>query len=134
MASPHVRQRVVKGEGDRQPARSDRRMLTTFRVTHHALNVFLVVRGENGNAQMCSQMESLGNDRWALTLPLRPGRYRYRYYAIHERVTTYVSPKEVEERRVPMDGLDAILIVPDTRASHPGTNDESEERHDRPSH
>ena len=76
-----------------------------------ALNLFLVIRGEHGHAQMCSQMEPVGHDRWALTLPLRPGRYQYRYYAIHERVTTYVSPKDAEKRLVRMSGLDATLIV-----------------------
>jgi hypothetical protein len=94
-------------------AERDGRIPTQFIATHHALNLFLVIRGENGHAQMCSQMEPLGHDRWAVTLPLRPGRYHYRYYAIHERVTTYVSPRDAEKRPVRMNGLDAILVVED---------------------
>ena len=134
MASPSVRRRVAERVAERQALSADRRVPTTFQVTHPALNVFLVIRGENGNAQMCSQMDSLGNDRWSLTLPLRPGHYRYRYYAIHERVTTYVSPKDVEDGRVRLSGIDAILVVPEKRAARHGTSNESEEHHDRPCH
>ena len=111
MASPSVRhrsERVTTCASDQR----DCRRPTRFIATHPALNVFVVIRGENGKAQMCSQMEPLGHDRWTLTLPLRPGRYRYRYYGIHERVTTYVSPRDVEDKPVRMSGLDAVLCVP----------------------
>ena len=111
VASPSVRHRSEPGTTSASDQRARRRP-TRFIVTHPALNLFLVIRGENGKSQMCSQMEPLGHDRWTLTLPLRPGRYRYRYYAIHERVTTYVSPRDVEDKPVRMSGLDAVLCVP----------------------
>jgi hypothetical protein len=133
MASPSVRHRLSGRATTSASDQRDRRIPTQFTAMHPALNMFLVIRGENGSSQMCSQMELLGHDGWDLTLPLRAGRYRYRYYAIHEGVTTYVSPKDVEGKPVRMIGLDAILVVPDKRVSHPGT-DESEERHDRPRH
>ena len=108
ITSSNVRHRA-EAEADTSSAQSDRRVPISFRITHRALNVFLVIRGENGHAQMCSQMEPLGDDRWVLRLPLRPGRYRYRYYAIHERVTTYVAPGDVESDFPDLDEPGAAL-------------------------
>jgi hypothetical protein len=85
---------------------------TRFRATHAALGMFVVLRDEHGVTQMCSQMDHLGEDQWELTLRLPPEQYRYRYYAVHERVTTYVSPRDVETEPVQMCGLDGILTVP----------------------
>lgn len=84
---------------------------TRFRITHAALGMFVVLRGEHGGTQICSQMDHLGEDQWELTLRLRPGLYRYRYYTVHERVTTYVSPQDVETEPVRMCGLDGLLTV-----------------------
>ena len=84
---------------------------TTFRATIDASSAFVVVRGESGDFQMCAQMNRRVHDAWELTLRLRPGRYRYRYYAVHESVTTYVSPADVEGKHVRMRGLDALLNV-----------------------
>ena len=95
--------------------RSTSHVQTQFRMTHAALGAFLVLRAEDGGTQICSQMDRLSDDQWVLVLQLPPGQYRYRYYAAHERVTTYVSPSEVEEKPVQMCGLDGILTVPQQR-------------------
>ena len=84
---------------------------TTFRATIDASSAFVVVRGESGDFQMCAQMDRGAHDAWELTLRLRPGRYRYRYYAVHESVTTYISPADVGGKHVRMSGLDARLTV-----------------------
>ena len=84
---------------------------TTFRATIDASSAFVVLRGESGDLQMCAQMDRRADDTWELTLRLRPGRYRYRYYAIHDSVTTYVSPADVDSKPVRMRGLDAMLVI-----------------------
>jgi len=114
MAATHVR--TTNAVSSTEPTRL---VPTRFRIKHAALSAFLVVRGAQGGTQICAQMDRIDDDddQWELTLRLPPGQYHYRYYAIHERVTTYVSPSDVEERPVRMHGLDAILTV---RAS-PGT-------------
>ena len=84
---------------------------TTFRATIDASSAFVVVRGESDDLQVCAQMDRRADHTWELTLRLRPGRYRYRYYAIHDSVTTYVSPADVDSKPVRMRGLDAMLVI-----------------------
>ena len=50
---------------------------------------------------------------WRLTLDLRPGRYRYRYYVSEGRSTAYFSPADTDPvgRVTVMDGMDAVFEV-----------------------
>src|SRR5688572_12947623 len=85
---------------------------TEFLLTYDARQVYLRLATETGVVIGLLKMESLDTpSRWALTLNLKPGMYRYRYYADCGRVTTYVYPGEVEITPRPMDGLDATLCV-----------------------
>jgi hypothetical protein len=86
---------------------------TEFMLTCHAQRVYLRLATQDDRVIGLFEMESLeSSSRWGLRLTLKPGSYRYRYYADCGRVTTYVYPSEVEDRTRPMDGLDAILRVP----------------------
>lgn len=107
MASARVQTKDAAG-----CTRSTDLVSTQFRTTHAALGMFLVLRGKDSGTRMCSQMDHLGEDQWELTLRLPPGQYHYRYYAVHERVTTYVSPRDVETEPVRMSGLDGVRTVP----------------------
>lgn len=90
-----------------------RRVTTHFRATCPATSVHLLLSDETGEALMLVQMDALagGGDAWQVAIKLAPGAYRYRYYAYDGRLMTYLSPRDVEDGRVHMDGLDAVLTV-----------------------
>jgi 1,4-alpha-glucan branching enzyme len=52
-------------------------------------------------------------DAWRLTLNLRPGTYRYRYYINDGRTTAYFSPADADPigRVTRMDGMDGVFDV-----------------------
>ena len=57
---------------------------------------------------------------WEVTIPLPPGKYRYRYYASSDGVTSYFSPLDGQDENVEMDGLDGICRVADRHlVDHP---------------
>lgn len=74
-------------------------------------DVYLLIgRADDDAGQALLQMEPLAGDgHWGLTLNLKPGAYRYRYYAVHGDLTAYVPPAWVGDGPVAMHGLDAIL-------------------------
>jgi hypothetical protein len=63
------------------------------------------------------------HDAWRLTLQLKPGTYRYRYYISDGSSTAYFSPADADEvgHRTRMDGIDGVFEVePAHRSSaHP---------------
>jgi hypothetical protein len=84
-----------------------------FGATCEAQKFYLHLANESGRAIGLFEMELLPTpSRWGLTLNLKPGTYRYRYYANCGRVTTYVYPGQVDDSPRTMDGLDAIVRVP----------------------
>ena len=84
-----------------------------FLVSCNAQQVHLQLATQAGEVIGLFKMESLDTPaRWGLTLNLKPGTYRYRYYAYCGRVTTYVHPGQMENAPRSMDGLDAVLCVP----------------------
>lgn len=84
-----------------------------FLLTCDAQQVYLQLATQASKFIGLFKMDSLGTpSQWGLTLNLKPGTYRYRYYADCGRVTTNVYPGEVEDTPRPMDGLDAVLCVP----------------------
>lgn len=93
---------------------STRPIATHFHATCPAAGMYLLVSDQARTARILAQMEPLGDrdGNWELTLKLAPGAYRYRYYAFDGRLTTYLSPRDVEDGRVHMVGLDAVLTVP----------------------
>ena len=82
-----------------------------FSMRWPAWHVWLVIGDETGSARQIHQMEEGQENRWSLTVRLRPGVYRYRYYAQHGTATMHVRPDEAEELPLQMDGLDALLTV-----------------------
>jgi hypothetical protein len=90
---------------------------TEFAARCEAGKLFVVVRDDAGSAQVCTEMDRIADGEWQLALHLPLGHHRYRYYAVHDAVTFYVSPDDVECRPVCMNGLDALLDVAGPKSS-----------------
>jgi len=77
-----------------------------------ATRVYLCIGNERGEARIVTQMDGRGSGRWKLTLRLLPGTYLYHYFANDGDVTTYASPRDVDDMSTRMDGMSALLVVP----------------------
>jgi hypothetical protein len=86
-----------------------------FRIFCVAARVYVCLGNEHGEARIVTQMESRGVGRWELTLRVPPGTYLYHYFADHGSVTTYVSPRDVDDMPTRMEGISAVLVVPESR-------------------
>lgn len=104
-----------------------------FRLKCPASQAYLLIARPNGKALALEQMTGCG-DVWSLTLDLKPGTYRYRYYIIEGHRTSYFSPVDAENggREVHMDGMDAVFDVApaglQNSSSRPSTT-KSDRRH-----
>lgn len=87
--------------------------LTGFSIHCDASNVYVRLARQDDSVIGLFELErAQGAGRWELVMRLKPGRYRYRYYAKIGSLTTYVYPGEVEDHPGMMDGLDAVVSVP----------------------
>jgi hypothetical protein len=93
-----------------EPARHQTRSRVDFGIRLAAEAMYVVVSSDDGVMQICTEMAPGGIDLWFLPLGLPAGRYRYRYYALHRHVPTYVSPRDVDPNAC-MQGLDAQLVI-----------------------
>lgn len=77
-----------------------------------ASQAYLLIASPNGRPLALEQMTGRG-DAWSLTLDLKPGTYRYRYYITDGHRTSYFSPQDTENGggEVHMDGMDAVFDV-----------------------
>jgi hypothetical protein len=75
-----------------------------------AEQVHVSIRDFDGGTSALHQMTPGPNDHWTISLRLRAGTYRYRYYACDCGVTRYVRPAEVDDAPSRMDGLDSFLL------------------------
>lgn len=71
----------------------------------------LMIHDELGRRIVWSQMDRGVLHDWTLSVPLLPGRYRYRYYGRQGDVTIYVQPESIGFHRPLSDGLDAVLEI-----------------------
>ena len=65
--------------------------------------------GALGETPRLLPMELRWGCRWELTVPLRPGAYRYRYFVRDGNVTVSMPPAESAESVV--DGMDGLLRI-----------------------
>ena len=87
--------------------------LTRFSIHCDARDMYLRLARQDGSVIGLFEMDrAQGVGQWDLVMRLKPGSYRYRYYAKVGSLTAYVFPGEVEDRPRTMDGLDAVLSVP----------------------
>jgi hypothetical protein len=89
------------------------RVPTRFRIFCMADRVYLCIGNERGEARVVTQMDGGRRGRWELKLRLLPGTYLYHYFANDGDVTTYVSPRDVDDMPTQMDGMSALLVVPE---------------------
>jgi hypothetical protein len=75
-----------------------------------AQQVYLGVAGQDGIATAIHQMTPGLDDDWNLDLKLRPGTYRYRYYADHGGNGQALALDEVQDVSIQMDHGDAFLL------------------------
>ena len=81
----------------------------TFRAGRSIGQMYLLLADASGRRIALSAMQEAPAG-WKLTLPLPPGKYRYRYYATCDGVTVYCPPSESDDF-VDMDGLDGVRRV-----------------------
>jgi hypothetical protein len=95
--------------------------LVRFSLRSGSQEAYLFIANEYKGSQARIPMQRDKSDakRWSLTLPLRPGTYRYRYYTVVNGLMTYYSPEDSDDAPVRMDGLDAVLRV--SARSRPAT-------------
>ena len=84
-----------------------------FTLRYPGTNAYLLLADAAGRLVTLTEMTAGGGGAWRLTLDLRPGRYRYRYYLSDGHTTAYFSPVDAD-RAAPlprMDGMDAVFDV-----------------------
>jgi hypothetical protein len=82
----------------------------TFRCP--GVQAYLLLANVGGKPIAFEQMTWDGG-AWRLTLQLRPGTYRYRYYISDGHSTAYFSPSDAEPvgRVIRMEGMDGVFDV-----------------------
>jgi hypothetical protein len=68
-----------------------------------AREVYLLLGDEGGKAGALHKMEEGDKGRWDLVMRLRPGGYRYRYYAHDGIVPTHVRAEDADDAPIRMD-------------------------------
>lgn len=95
----------------REPAARAEKVVT-FRATVDADKLLVMLSDAQGHSQVLLPMErTYGTSNWTLTRPMRPGSYRYRYYAQRGGLMVYLSPADANDANCLIDGTEGILTV-----------------------